>query len=1094
MDTTLTPDGRAEILILQMTLDEKIAMVHGLDGSYVGNVPGNARLGIPALRLQDGPAGVGGGTTGVTAFPAPLAVAASWDVVLMRQYAAALAAEERGKGTNVQLAPMMNMTRVPQAGRNFEGYGEDPYLAAAMAAAGVLGIQSQGVIATAKHFVDNDQETDRDHATSDLDERTQNEIYYPPFRAAVRAGVGAVMASYNRINGTWACDSQALDTVLRKRWGFQGFVMTDWWATFSTVAAANNGLDMEMPQDLRFSGWLKSAVQSEAVPEARLNEMVRRILTSMFRMGLFDNPTTGTIDANVRRDEHAQLARDAAARGIVLLKNAGVLPLDASSLRSITVIGSAGAKLPISVGDGSARVVLPYQVTPLLGITNRVSSSVKLSYSQGDGGQIAAAVDVAKNSDVAIVFVGERSSEGVDRPGLALPGDQNDLVAAVAAANSRTIVVLNVAAPMVLPWIDSVAATLVAWFPGQENGNAVASVLFGEVNPSGKLPITFPRTADQIPVSTLAQFPGVRGHVAYSEKLLMGYRWYDANGVPPLFPFGHGLSYTTFAYNNLTIRSAAVPKRIDVALDLTNTGNRPGAETVQLYLGSPESAGEPPQQLKGFEKVSLSPGETRHVTFSLTPDELSYWDTDIRNWVVPRGIYRIAVGSSSRDIRLTGSFAIASDIPPSDLANAALNRPVAVSSFWGAGFEAANAVDGDPTTMWRAGGSGEEWISADLGITREIGRVRLCWGPDFARSYSIQVSTDGSTWSEAYRTASGEGGIDDLPGLSGKGQFVRVKMTQSGTSGGYSLSAFEVYGPAQAGFGRWSRRLPGRVLAVDYDLGGEGIAYHYSTSSSEGNVYRTDGLNIQAAQDAGSGYCLGSLSDGEWLEYAVKVPDVLATHGVFARTAAATDGGRLRVRLDGTVLGTVPIPGTGGGQNWQTIQLPDVVIQGGGTRTLRLEIIRGGFNLNWIEFIQRSVCGTENLALNRPVTVSTTESNLLQGSNAVDGSPLTRWGSTPGSDPQWIAIDLGSVKNIGRVKLDWETSYARSYKIQISSDGNSWSDLYATTQGDGGIDDVAVSGTGRYVRIYGTERGSPWGYSLWEIEIYEALNRRPRRA
>lgn len=661
MDRSLQPTRRAELLLAAMTLDEKIVMVHGIKGGYVGNVPANARLGIPALNLSDGPAGVGNRKTQVTAFPAPITVGAGWDVGLMQRFGEAMGAEQLGKGTNVQLAPMMNMVRVPQAGRTWEGYGEDPFHAAQMAGAAVRGIQSQGVIATAKHFIANEQETGRNIASTDVDDRTLVEIYLAPFRASVLAGAGAVMCSYNKINGVYACENAPTqNTVLKGQLNFQGWIMSDWGATHSTVASALNGLDQEMPGGNFFGDKLAAAVQSGAVPQSRLDDMVRRILTPMFRAGIFDRAPTGSVDANVQSAAHTQLARDAAAQGIVLLKNASnALPLNAAQLHSIAVIGAAASTSPVIAGGGSGVVVRPYVITPLQGVTERAGSSVAVRYA--DGSDAAAAAELARQADAAIVVVGLPSSEGRDRPNLSLPAGQDALVVSVAQANPRTVVAVYIPAQVLMPWAEQVPAILVGWLPGQEGGNALASVLFGDVNPAGRLPVTIARNVEDYPAATPQQFPGVENHVLYSEGLRMGYRHFDTKNISPLFPFGHGLSYTTFAYSNLSISpgSISLPAGAKIAVDVRNTGSRAGAEVVQLYLGFPPETSEPPRQLKGFQKIVLQPGQTRRVTFTIAPEELSFWSAGAQNWVAYPGKYQVMVGASSRDIRLTGSVAVA---------------------------------------------------------------------------------------------------------------------------------------------------------------------------------------------------------------------------------------------------------------------------------------------------------------------------------------------------------------------------------------------------------------------------------------------------
>ena len=641
--------GRVTELLGMLSQDDKIQLVHGIDGTYVGNVASVA--GLPALTLQDGPAGVAR-FSDVTAFPAPITLAASWDRDLVGRWGAAMAAEERGKGVMIQLGPMMNLVRSPAAGRNFESFGEDPFLSAELSAADVVGMQSQKVVATAKHFVGNEQETNRMGVDSQIDERALHEIYYAPFEAAVNAGVGAVMCSYNRLNGSYACENSASLADLKVGMGFMGFVMSDWGATHSTVEAANRGLDMEMPSGDFFGAPLASAISAGSVAQARLDDMVTRILGALVRVGVLDDPPSGSPSSVVTSHEHDALAKEAASTGITLLRNNGTaLPLNAN-VKSIAVLGSAGGDSPLSVGGGSAQVNTRFVLSPFSAIQAQAPSSVNVTYARGDGGDQDQAVAAAAAADAAIVFAAVGTAEGYDRDSLALASDVDALITAVAAVNPRTIVVLHVPGAVLMPWLDRVSAVLVAWYPGEQNGSAIAPILFGTANPSGKLPVTFPRSASDLPqVSNESVVP-------YSEGLAIGYRALDARGIAPLFPFGHGLSYTTFAYSDLKLHTAAAPGSIEVELTLSNTGALAGTEVAQLYLGFPASAGEPPRVLRGFERVSLAPGESRQVTITLGPQELSCWNPAAHARFVPSGTFTIAVGGSSRDLPLQTSVQV----------------------------------------------------------------------------------------------------------------------------------------------------------------------------------------------------------------------------------------------------------------------------------------------------------------------------------------------------------------------------------------------------------------------------------------------------
>jgi beta-glucosidase len=805
---------RVAAVMAKMTLDDKIAMVHGAGGSaYVGYVPPNPGLCIPALKLEDGPAGVADGMTGVTQLPAPVAGAASWDPALMKTYGSVIGSEERGKGANVDLGPTVNIVRDPRWGRSFESLGEDPYLAGQVGASDIEGIQRQGVMAQVKHWDVYNQETYRNTPADDanISDRAMHEIYMPAFEPAIKqAHASSVMCSYSTVNGHYACENAyLLGDVLKKDWNFPGFVTSDWGATHSTADSANNGLDMQMPDDSYFGAPLKLAVQAGQVPAARLNDMVSRILTEEFRFGLFDHAPVGSPGAVVTTSHHAAVARDIAEQGTVLLKNSGgILPFTGKA-HSIAVIGDDAGKGAMSAGGGSASVQAPHVVTPYQGIAKRAGSGVKVTYAQGNssgtlpavpsqyltpsqgtgngltgqyfnnmnlsgtpvltradanidsdfggnspgpgvnatgwsvkwtgtltapttgrytfsltsddgsrlflngqnvidnwrdqapttetgtvdltagqpvkievdyyqngggssvtlgwqppnsGSLLDQAVATAKSADVAVVFASKFESEGGDLADINLSDDQNTLISAVAAANPKTIVVLNTGSAVTMPWVDSVKGVLEAWYPGQEDGNAIASVLFGDTNPSGKLPVTFPKSLNDVPASTPAQWPGVGGKVQYSEDLLVGYRWYDTKHIVPLFPFGYGLSYTDFAFSHLVVApNRLTPSgHVTVGASVTNTGERAGAEVVQVYVGDPASTGEPARQLKGFRKIELAPGQTSRVTFQLDARAFSSWDTTAHTWKLNSGTYHVMIGDSSANLPVSGSLVITS--------------------------------------------------------------------------------------------------------------------------------------------------------------------------------------------------------------------------------------------------------------------------------------------------------------------------------------------------------------------------------------------------------------------------------------------------
>ncbi len=665
MNTSLSPEQRATLLIHAMSLDDKITMVHGVHPipiqGYVGYVPPNPRLDIPALKLADGRAGVGNKATNVTLLPAPIAAAASWDTTLMNNYGQVLGEEQWAKGTNVALGPSIDVVRVPEWGRTFESYGEDPYLNAQMAAAEIKGIQSRGPLADANMYLTMNQENNRFKENSVVDERTLQEVYLPPFEAAVEEGhVGTVMCAYVKTNGIYSCENpHLLQELLKKQLGFDGWVMSDWGATHSTVASANGGLDQEMPGADYYGQPLKAAVQNGQVSMATLDEHVRRILIPMFRQGLFDKQQGGAWTANVRSPGHDAFSRSVAEQGTVLLKNQGnILPLSGAS--SIAVIGAAGGAKPKAEGGGSSGVVAPYIVSPLDGIHKRAGAGAQVSYA--DGSDLAQVTRTAHAARMAIVFVNTDDTEGRDRPNLELPDQQNRIISTTAAANHNTIVVLDTGGPVLMPWLSQVRAVLEAWYPGQEDGNAIAAVLYGDVDPSGKLTLTFPQTENGVPTGSPQRWPGVNGVSTYSEKLDVGYRWYDATNTKPLFPFGYGLAYTTFRLSHLTVTPGQLDgqsnQNVQVAVDVTDTGKRAGAEVAQVYVGQPQKNGEPPRQLGAFAKVALNPGETKHVTLTLNNRSFSMYDTAAHRWVSPAGTYRIMVGASSRELPLQSEITV----------------------------------------------------------------------------------------------------------------------------------------------------------------------------------------------------------------------------------------------------------------------------------------------------------------------------------------------------------------------------------------------------------------------------------------------------
>jgi beta-glucosidase len=681
LNDSLSVSARVSMLLTQMTLADKLDLMEGHNGDAsngaIGDTHAIPSLCVPEVTEEDGPAGVADGVSGATQLPAPVNDAATWDPSQTRQYGEVLGNEEWVKGNEIVYGPTINIDRDPRWGRNFESLSEDPLLTGTLATSEIEGIQSQGPIAQVKHYAVYNVETNRNTPLDDdiINERTLHEIYLPAFYdATIKGKAGSVMCSYSSPNGVFACQNQPLLSILEQRWGYKGFVGSDYGAVHSTVASANAGLDQEQASDY-FGPALQTAVEDGQVSMATIDEAVTRILTEMFRFNLFDDPATGNESVDASTPAHVAFAQENSERGTVLLKNSGsVLPLTKTT-SSIAVIGPDGTTAPESAGGGSAAVNPTGPViSPLAGITARAGSGVTVSSYSGTTPSAAAAA--ARQAQVAIVFANNFESEGSDLPNITLQNNQNAMISAVAKANPNTIVVLNTGGPVTMPWISQVSGVLEAWYPGQQDGAAIASILFGDTNPSGHLPDTFPVSLAQTPTHNPARFPGVNGEVHYSDNLLVGYRYYDTKNVTPLFPFGYGLSYTSFSYSNLQLSSTNVGNttsgpdggqnatELTATATVTNTGSRAGADVAQLYVGDPASAGEPARQLEGYQRVSLKPGQSRQVTFHLTGHELSYFEDSADGWVLPDGTFTAYVGDSSAlaNLPLQQSFAVSQSV------------------------------------------------------------------------------------------------------------------------------------------------------------------------------------------------------------------------------------------------------------------------------------------------------------------------------------------------------------------------------------------------------------------------------------------------
>ena len=700
MNPALSADERADLVLKEMTLDEKVALLHGVgmptdDAVTPENAPSNRgvgyavgvpRLGIPGIDMSDAAYGVrSSGANGrySTALPANVAAAASWDPEAAYEYGALIGRELRAQGFNMSLGGGVNLTREPRNGRTFEYLGEDPVLAGTLVAKLIAGTQSAHIIGDIKHYAFNDQESGRNSVNIHIDTRAARESDLLAFEIGVTEGhPAAVMCSYNRVNGDFACENKyLLNEFLKKDLQFPGFVLSDWGGTHSTEKASAAGLDNEEPGSFFFGDRYKAAVQAGSISTAELDEHVHRILRSMFAAGVIDYPRErGVVDPWAG----LEVARKIEEGGIVLLKNdRAALPLNPLKIRTIAVIG-AHSDVGMISGGGSAQVdpiggnaIAPpgkgatrwqqevwFPTSPLKAIQARApKATVKFD----SGADPAAAAAAAKGADVAIVFAYEWESEGMDLPNLSLPAHQDDLIAQVAAANPRTIVVLETGSPVTMPWVTAPAAILEAWFAGSDGANALGNVLFGTVNPSGKLPNTFPKSEADLPHPTVTQpppesqhfsgpvSPELRGQglppfqVAYDEGFEVGYKWYDAEKKPVLFPFGYGLSYTTYRYSGLSVTSE---NKVKVTFTVANTGARSGAEIAEVYASLPASAEEPPKRLVGWSKVKLEAGEKRTVTVEIDPKYLSIFDVQKDAWTLVPGDYTILVGGSSQSLPL----------------------------------------------------------------------------------------------------------------------------------------------------------------------------------------------------------------------------------------------------------------------------------------------------------------------------------------------------------------------------------------------------------------------------------------------------------
>lgn len=707
LDSSKDIEVRVEDALKRMTLQEKVAMCHAQSKFSSAGVP---RLGIPEVWMTDGPHGIraevmwdewdqaGWTNDSCIAFPALTALAATWDRDLSLLYGKSIGEEARYRKKDVLLGPGVNIYRTPLNGRNFEYMGEDPFLASQMVVPYIKGVQQNGVAACVKHYALNNQEIDRHTVNVVVDDRTLYEIYLPAFKAAVQeGGAWSIMGAYNKYQNQWACQNKRLlIDILRNEWGFDGTVVSDWGGVNNTHEAIYNGLDME------FGTWTDGLnegasnaydnyylaqpflklLRSGEVDESLVDQKVRNILRMIFRTSMNTNRPWGSFGS----PEHGKAGRTIAEAGIVLLKNSNnTLPLNLNNTKKILVVGENAIKA-MTVGGGSSSLKAKYEISPLDGIKMRVGNNAEVTYARGYVGHVGGeyngvvsgqdltesrsqkeltneAVNLAKNSDL-VIFIGGlnksdgQDSEGNDRKELELPYQQNELISQLAKAN-KNLVVVNISGNAVaMPWVKDVPAIIQSWYNGSESGSSLASIIMGDVNPSGKLPFSFPVKLNDVGAHRLGDYPG-SGEIEYREGIFVGYRWFEKEKIEPLFPFGHGLSYTTFSYGKATIsqKRMSPSDKITLSVDVTNTGTKAGAEVVQLYVRDIKSSvPRPVKELKGFEKINLNPGETQKVTFTIDAQALSFFDAGKHEWVAEPGEFELIVGSSSADIKTKASF------------------------------------------------------------------------------------------------------------------------------------------------------------------------------------------------------------------------------------------------------------------------------------------------------------------------------------------------------------------------------------------------------------------------------------------------------
>ena len=908
-----TIEQRIHALVAQMSLEEKIKQLHQ-EGSF--NTADNQRLGIPGFFMADGPHGVRDGLA--TAFPVGIAMAATWDPILIEKIGVAMGKEFAAKGRHQALGPCIDLCRDPRNGRSAESSGEDPYLSAQIVSALVKGIQTQPIVATVKHYNGVNRQNNRHNSNVLITQRGLMEHYGLNFRTAVQRGSAlSVMNAYNLINGQKSAENHnLLTTILRQKWGFPYYVVSDWGSIWNSEAAIKAGCNICMGSD-KYENDLPRLVQSGTVSEATIDEAVRNVLRTKMMIGLLDHyPRPNPADLN--SNAHQTLALETARKSIILLKNEGdLLPLDASTLNTVAVIGPSADVAQLD-GTGSSYVTPFYTISPRFGIENKIGAT-RVRYAKGcdinsaDVSGFAEAKLLAAQSD-AVIFVGgldaSQEGEGLDRVGgsIQLPGQQQSLINQLAAVNRSLIVVLKSGGICGLAnSIGQIPALIYAFYPGQEGGNAIADVLFGDVNPGGKLPVTMPINDAQLPDR----------NSDFTDDAGCGYRWFDQQNLTPQFAFGFGLSYTKFEYSNLMVSPSqtTIGQQVEVRVDVENVGKRDGEEVVQLYLtDDAASVAMPLKQLKAFQRVALSAGEKKTITLCLAADEFYYFNEVADRYEIEPGRFTVRVGSSSDQLPLSDQFELTSADPKPDL---------------------------------------------------QI--VNITMVPPFP------VQDDEVVFLATV--------INQGTGPSPAGQSHQVTFFVDGTEVSQSID--------------FDSAIPvGGMALVGANIGFDGKS---SWSASQVGTF-----SLKAEVDADS-------------------------------------------RID-------------------------ECIESNNAKSIDFEV---------------SPAPAINAALHRRVIATSVEGSGLEAQNAVDGNYSTRWASAY-SDIQFILVDLDSVRSIDRVLLFWETAYGKEYEIQVSNDLQRWTTIEHITDSDGGLDEIVVNASGRYVRMDGIKRATQWGYSLYEFEIYLA--------